>query len=76
MTKANFASFFPQEYITNLFHPHITLMTRDLSKKMYSKAFPALEKMQFDYVMTIDKFCLFKHDGKKWNSICEVILAS
>jgi 2'-5' RNA ligase len=56
------------------FHPHITLMTRDLSKKFYYPAFEALKDMEFEEEIDISSITLFRHDGKKWQGIKQIPL--
>lgn len=51
------------------FHPHITLMTRDLSASNYSNAIKELEGKSFRREVYINSFQLFKHNGKKWEVI-------
>lgn len=63
--------FFPHQYVAKQFHPHVTLMTRDLNQSHYSQAIQELKKLQFERVFTADKFCLFKHNGKNWEILFE-----
>jgi len=51
------------------FHPHITLMTRDLKKGMYKMAFNALRSANFNQEIKIDTFQLYRHNGKIWQVI-------
>lgn len=65
---------FPKKCIAGSFHPHISLLTRDLEPEMFRKAYPKVKDLNFDQEILIDRFCLFKHDGKKWKVRCEVVL--
>ena len=51
------------------FHPHVTLMTRDLDKETYQRAFPQLQVLSFDDVLHAERITLFKHDGNQWQAL-------
>jgi len=51
------------------FHPHVTLMTRDLSKTMYHKAWESLKDMKYNACFRAASFQLLRHDGKQWQVI-------
>lgn len=48
------------------FHPHITIATRDLSKKAFWEAWPRFEKESFLETVAITGLSLLKHNGQKW----------
>lgn len=48
-------------------HPHITLATRDLHYKEFTKAWEDFKSRKFIGSFLVDKICLFKHDGKHWH---------
>ena len=56
------------------FHPHVTLMTRDLKKTAYKQAMNDLKNVRFDRDLRADVITLFKHDGKQWNSLSPILL--
>jgi len=47
-------------------HPHMTIATRDLSKKMFHKAWPEFKDREFKASFTADSLHLLKHSGKQW----------
>ncbi|RYZ58826.1 MAG: hypothetical protein EOO14_09200 [Chitinophagaceae bacterium] len=48
------------------FHPHITIATRDLSKKAFWEAWPQFEKERFRETAEVNGLSLLKHNGQKW----------
>ncbi len=57
---------FTHNELNDEIHPHITIATRDLSKKMYRKAWPEFQKRSFEASFTADHLHLLKHNGKRW----------
>ena len=53
------------------FHPHVTLMTRDLSKSMFHQAWESLKDMKFNASFKAESFQLLRHDGKQWRVISD-----
>ena len=53
--------------IMDRFHPHLTIATRDLSKKMFNKAWPEFKERKFRASFTADRLHLLKHNGKNWD---------
>ena len=53
--------------IMDRFHPHLTIATRDLSKKMFHKAWPEFKERKFRATFTADRLHLLKHNGKNWD---------
>ena len=51
------------------FHPHVTLMTRDLKKSMYKVAFESIDKLKFTQEIEIKSFHLYKHNGQMWEVV-------
>ncbi len=64
-------SFILDKITPSSFHPHITLMTRDLSKKMYHTAMKNLQELRYKEEIEIEKFHLYRHDGKFWRVLNE-----
>ena len=64
--QINKLDFISDKIKVSSFHPHITLMTRDLKKSMYKIAFETLGKMNFKQEIDIYVFHLYKHNGKMW----------
>ena len=56
------------------FHPHVTLMTRDLSKSNFKAAWEELKGREYNETIDIHSFHLYKHDGKFWRVLREFIL--
>ncbi|MDT0688395.1 2'-5' RNA ligase family protein [Salegentibacter sp. F188] len=48
-------------------HPHITIATRDLSRKEFQKAWPEFKERMFKASFVANSFTLFKHNGKTWD---------
>jgi 2'-5' RNA ligase len=51
------------------FHPHITIATRDLTKKDFHLAWPHFEKKVFEEVWMADGISLLRHNKKNWDVI-------
>ena len=58
---------FSEKEIMDRFHPHMTIATRDLSKKMFHKAWPEFQERKFEAVFTANSLHLLKHNGKNWD---------
>ncbi|WP_340106807.1 2'-5' RNA ligase family protein [Rhodohalobacter sp. 8-1] len=58
---------FPEKELMSRFHPHITIATRDLSKKMFHKAWPEFKEREFEGAFTANSLHLLKHNGKNWD---------
>lgn len=52
---------------TRPFHPHITIVTRDLHKKDFADAWPHFENKTFTEEFEVDGLSLLKHNGKTWD---------
>lgn len=57
---------FTQKELNEEIHPHMTLATRDLSKKMFHKAWPDFKDREFEATFHADSLHLLKHNGKHW----------
>lgn len=57
---------FTEKVLMSRFHPHLTIATRDLSKKMFHKAWPEFKEREFKASFTADRLHLLKHNGKHW----------
>lgn len=47
-------------------HPHVTIASRDLSKKAYREAWPEFKNRNFEARFDVSSFHLLKHNGKVW----------
>lgn len=54
--------------ITENFHPHLTLMTRDLSPNMFIMAMEDLKDLRIDQTIPVHKLTLYKHNSKTWEA--------
>jgi 2'-5' RNA ligase len=52
-----------------LFHPHITIATRDLFKKDFAEAWPYFENMKFEESWMAEGLSLLRHNKKNWDVI-------
>lgn len=57
---------FPEKELMDEIHPHMTIATRDLTKKMFHKAWAEFSKREFSAEFTADRLHLLKHNGKHW----------
>jgi 2'-5' RNA ligase len=57
---------FSQKELNDEIHPHMTIATRDLTKKMFHKAWPEFKGREFKASFTADSLHLLKHNGKHW----------
>ena len=53
------------------FHPHITIAFRDLKKRMFDEAWQEFSIMPFNQKFCLHTIALLKHDGHRWNILCE-----
>ncbi|MER3471500.1 MAG: hypothetical protein C4330_09225 [Chitinophagaceae bacterium] len=51
------------------FHPHITIATRDFSKKTFFEVYPYFEKQIFEETWVANGLSLLRHNQKKWDVI-------
>ena len=56
-------------YRNQAFHPHITIGFRDLKKPKFYEAKQYYEPKSFQADFEVNRICLLKHNGKKWNVI-------
>lgn len=57
--------------VVHAFHPHVTLMTRDLKRSAYHEAMADLSGRRFDWKFRVERLHLLRHNGKKWQVIKE-----
>jgi len=57
---------FTEKELNEQFHPHMTIATRDLSKKMFHKAWPEYQDRKFESIFLADRLHLLRHNGKQW----------
>lgn len=53
------------------FRPHITLATRDLSRRDFYLAWEEFKDRSFDALFSVEGLTLFKHNGKIWDNKTE-----
>jgi len=51
------------------FHPHITIATRDLSKKDFFEIWPWFEEKKFLEKWIAESLCVLRHNTKTWDVI-------
>jgi 2'-5' RNA ligase len=51
------------------FHPHITIATRDLFKKIFYEAWPVFEKEIFEEEWIVDGLSVLRHNKKNWDVV-------
>jgi 2'-5' RNA ligase len=51
------------------YHPHITIATRDLTKKAFYEGWELLQNEVFKEAWLADCLCLLKHNKKNWDVI-------
>lgn len=49
------------------FHPHITLATRDLDRKLFPQAWNNFKNCDFEATFNVNSISLLKHNGKSWD---------
>jgi len=52
-----------------LFHPHITIATRDLFKKDFAEVWPYFESKEFLVTWEVEGLSLLRHNKKNWDVI-------
>lgn len=52
---------------TSRFHPHLTIASRDLSRRDFPEAWASFKDRQYEASFTADRICLMKHNGKTWD---------
>ncbi|NBC28286.1 MAG: 2'-5' RNA ligase family protein [Bacteroidetes bacterium] len=57
---------FTEKELNEQFHPHMTIATRDLSKKMFHNAWGELKEREFESAFLADRLHLLRHNGKHW----------
>lgn len=62
--------------IVEHFHPHLTLMTRDLSKQQFELAYLKLKDVEMIDEVFIEHMTLYKHNGQKWKELQKVNLSN
>jgi 2'-5' RNA ligase len=59
---------FNAQYRDQRFHPHITLVFRDLKKDRFALAWQEFSERKYEADFKVNSFTLLKHNGKIWNS--------
>jgi 2'-5' RNA ligase len=60
---------FPIKKDERLFHPHVTIATRDLHKKAFSEAWEIFKQKKYKASWFADNISLLKHNQKKWDVV-------
>jgi 2'-5' RNA ligase len=60
---------FPVKKDENIFHPHITLATRDLFKKDFSEAWELFSNRKYEKSWIATGISLLRHNKKNWDVI-------
>lgn len=58
--------FSPGEVMKDL-QPHVTIATRDLTKEVFSEAWPEFQKKEFTASFEVHSIFLLRHNGKDWD---------
>lgn len=56
------------------FHPHITIAFRDLKKSVFEEAWQEFSDRPFIQQFSLNNIALLKHDGHRWDVLCECLL--
>ncbi len=67
---------FNADYKDLPFHPHLTLAFRDLKKSEFLKAWEEFKEKKFEGEFRLDRICLLKHDGQRWDVLRKFALDS
>jgi 2'-5' RNA ligase len=62
-------SFYNIKIDTRLFHPHITIATRDLYKKSFFEIWPWFAEKKFSEEWTAEGISILRHNKKNWDVI-------
>ena len=54
---------------TRLFHPHITIATRDLHKRAFAEAWPLFEHKKYDVQFEANGLSVLRHNTRYWDVI-------
>lgn len=57
---------FSPKDLSQRFHPHMTIATRDLTKTLFREAWPQYEFREFTASFAARSICLLKHNGRFW----------
>lgn len=57
---------FGRQELSQRFHPHMTIATRDLNASKFAQAWPTFTGREFTDSFTADSLCLLKHNGHHW----------
>jgi len=60
---------FPIKKENRIFHPHVTLATRDLYKKAFQEAWEIFSKKKYEAVWIVSELSLLRHNKKNWDVI-------
>ncbi|MGS2738693.1 2'-5' RNA ligase family protein [Sinomicrobium sp. M5D2P17] len=58
---------FSEKEMSHKFHPHMTIVTRDLDEDLYQQVWPEYESRKFEASFTAGNICLLKHNGRFWD---------
>lgn len=60
---------FPIEKHERPFHPHITIATRDLSKRSFHEAWDIFKEKRYGATWIVNSISLLRHNQKNWDVI-------
>ena len=63
------ANLFPIEKEERPFHPHVTIATRDLSKKIFYDAWEIFKEKKYETTWIANSISLLRHNQKNWDVI-------
>lgn len=52
---------------TKRFHPHLTIASRDLSRRDFPEAWASFKDREYEASFSANRLCLMKHNGKTWD---------
>lgn len=65
--QQHLAPSFPIADQDNQFHPHLTIATRDLQRKIFPKAWEEFKNREYTASFEVNAISLMKHNGKNWD---------
>ncbi|PWJ43410.1 2'-5' RNA ligase family protein [Sediminitomix flava] len=58
-----------KHFATQNFHPHITILFKDLKPEVFHQAWEELKDQKYEANFLTTSFCLLKHENGKWKLI-------
>ena len=60
---------FPIKSNDQIFHPHVTLATRDLTKKAFNEVWAIFANKKYEHKWNLNSVSLLRHNKKNWDVI-------